>query len=95
MNFSHLLSRHENGIKVMVYVTLIAAMLVLVYRKLNQMSGFKIAKLRFDQELQADIIRELVLLCPGNPALVDQFIPLDKVSNNIVLATCRVCSTRY
>lgn len=75
MNFSHLLSRNENGIKVMVYVTLIAAMLVLVYRKLNQLSGFKITKLRFAQELQTEIIKEIVLLCNGNPTLVDQFIP--------------------
>lgn len=75
MNFSHLLSRHENGIRVMVYVTLIAAMLVLVYRKLNQMSGYKIPKLRFSQELQTDIIRQIVILCNGNPELLEQVIP--------------------
>lgn len=75
MNFSHLLSRNENGIKVIVYVTLIAAMMVLVYRKLNQLSGFKIVKLRFVQELQVEIIKEIVLRCNGNPVLVEQFIP--------------------
>lgn len=61
--------------KVMVYVTLIAAMLVLVYRQLNQMSGFKITKLRFAHELQTEIIKEIVRLCDGNPALVEHFIP--------------------
>lgn len=75
LNFSHLLSRRENGIKVTVYVTLIAAMLVLIYRKLNQLSGFKIVKRRFAQELQTEIIKEIVRLCHGDPALVDQFSP--------------------
>lgn len=72
LNFSHLLSRNENGIKVVVYVTLIAAMMVLVYRKLNGLSGFKIPKLRLALELQTEIIKEIVQRCNGNPQLVDQ-----------------------
>lgn len=75
LNFSHLLSRTTNGIKVCVYVTLIAAMMVLVYRKLNQMSGFKIVKMRFAAELQTDIVKDIVTLCGGNPDLVDKLVP--------------------
>lgn len=75
LNFSHLLSRNENGIKVMVYVTLIAAMMVLLYRKLNHMTGLKIVKLRFALELQTEIIKDIVRICNGNPELVEQFIP--------------------
>jgi hypothetical protein len=71
LNFSHLLSRSENGIKVVVYVTLIAAMMVLVYRKLNGLAGFKIPKLRFALELQTEIIKEIVKQCNGNPELVE------------------------
>lgn len=75
LNFSHLLCRNENGIKVIVYVTLIAAMMVLIYRKLNQLTGFKIVKLRFSLELQTEIIKEIVRQCGGNPQLVNQFTP--------------------
>ncbi|GEO07494.1 hypothetical protein AAE02nite_51580 [Adhaeribacter aerolatus] len=75
LNFTHLLSRTTNGIQVTVYITLIAAMLILVYRKLNQMSGFKLVKLRFEQELQTDIIKEIVRLCQGKHQLVDRLVP--------------------
>lgn len=36
LNFSHLINRSENGIKVMLYATLIAATLLLVYKKEKQ-----------------------------------------------------------
>jgi hypothetical protein len=75
MNFSHLLCRNQNGIMVSVYVTLIAMLLLLLYRKLNQLRGMKIVKLKFANELQTQIIKEIVLLCNGNPQLVDQFNP--------------------
>jgi len=39
------------------------------------MDSFKIVKLRFTQKLQTEIIKEIVLICNGNPALVEQFIP--------------------
>ena len=38
LNFKHLLNRSENGIKVMLYVTMIAAILLLVYKKKNDSS---------------------------------------------------------
>ncbi len=47
LNFSHLVSRSENGIKVMLYATMIASVLLLVYKKTNQLSGYKIMKHRF------------------------------------------------
>lgn len=73
MSFSHLLSRTENGIKVMLYMTMIAAMLVLIYRKTNAIDGYKIAKLQFVNELEFDLIKEIVLLCGGDPAKLDQY----------------------
>jgi hypothetical protein len=75
LNFSHLICRNQNGIMVMVYITLIAAMMVLVYRKLNGLTGFKIVKLRFVLELQTEIIKEIVYRCGGNPQLIKQFMP--------------------
>lgn len=51
MHFSHLLSRKEHTINIVMYMSLIAASMVYVYRKLNEIDGFKIAKMRFKNEL--------------------------------------------
>ncbi len=67
LNATHLVSRTENGIKVMLYVTMILAMLIIVYKKKNDIKSFKIAKLKFSIELENEIIKEIVLLCGGNP----------------------------
>jgi len=68
LNFKHLVSRDLNGIKVMVYMTLILATLILVYKKLNNVSGCKIAKLQFNLDLENSIIREIVQICGGDPS---------------------------
>jgi hypothetical protein len=39
----------------------------LAYKKINKIKGFKIAKLRFEIELEDDIIKTIVRLCAGNP----------------------------
>ena len=57
LSFSHLLSRQGHGLQVMLYMSLIGASLVYVYRKLNRIEGFKIAKLRFMSELQMEFLR--------------------------------------
>lgn len=67
LNLKHLVSRNENAVKVMIYMTLILAMLIIVYKKSNKISSFKIAKLKFEIELDNQIIREIVILCGGNP----------------------------
>lgn len=67
LNFSNLTSYNENGIKVMLYMILITAMLILVYKKVNKIEGYKIAKLEFTDKLQLEIIKELVILCGGDP----------------------------
>ena len=68
LNLSHLVSRTENGIRVMVYMTFILAILIIAYKKLNKLSGFKIPKLKFANELESDIIKEIVILCGGQPS---------------------------
>ncbi|MCC6584229.1 MAG: IS4 family transposase [Chitinophagales bacterium] len=68
LNLSHLVSRTENGIRVMVYMTLILAILIIAYKKLNKLSGFKIPKLKFANELEAEIIKEIIILCGGQPS---------------------------
>jgi len=67
MNFKHFISYSENGIKVMLYVTLIAAMLILIYKKLNRVESYKRAKKLFMEDLDTELIREIVTLCGGNP----------------------------
>ena len=69
LSASHLVSRELNGIKVMIYMTMIVAMLLIVYRKLNRLKGFKIPRLRFELELDTEIMKEIVVLCGGNPEL--------------------------
>lgn len=51
LNFSHLLSRSENGIKVVMYLTIIAAILLTLYKKLNNIMGWTVAKIKFLDEL--------------------------------------------
>ncbi len=67
LNASHLVSRNENGIRVMIYMTMILATLIIVYKKKNNMKGFKIAKLKFGIELNNEIIKSIVILCGGDP----------------------------
>ena len=68
LNLSHLVSRTENGIKVMIYMTLIVAILIIAYKKLNKLEGYKIPKLKFGNELEAQIIKDIVIQCGGKPA---------------------------
>jgi Transposase DDE domain/Domain of unknown function (DUF4372) len=69
LNVKHLVSRTENGLKVMIYMTMILAILVIAYKKLNKIKSIKMAKLRFEIELENEIVREIVVLCGGNPEI--------------------------
>lgn len=65
LNVSHLVSLNKNGIEVMLYMTLIVAMLILIYKKANQI-GYKTAKRRFKMELRNLAIAMIVVKCEGN-----------------------------
>lgn len=66
LNFTHLISVNENGIKILLYMTLILAMLILIYKKINEF-GYKTAKRRFAIEL-GDIIDDIMIVhCGGDP----------------------------
>jgi transposase len=69
LNFSHFLSTNTNGIKVVLYMTLISAMLILVYKKYNEL-GYKTAKRRFFYELEDMILEMAMIASGGNPKLV-------------------------
>jgi transposase len=68
LNVSHLISLNKNGIEVMLYMTLIIAMLVLIYKHANNI-GYKTAKRRFTMEMRNLIISMIVIECGGNPAI--------------------------
>ena len=71
LNASHFLSVSENGIKVILYMTLIASMLLLLYKKINEL-GYKTAKRRFTIELWETIVKIIVKECGGDPALINK-----------------------
>ena len=71
LNTSHFLSVSENGIKVILYMTLIASMLLLLYKKINEY-GYKTAKRRFTIELWEEVVKIIVKNCGGDPALVNK-----------------------
>jgi|688.fasta_scaffold408155_1 hypothetical protein len=73
LNFSHLMSRNENGIKIVLYMTLIAAILLTVFKKHNKLKGYKIPKLRLAKQIEALIVRDIVVLCGGNPNKINEF----------------------
>jgi hypothetical protein len=68
LNVSHLVSMNKNGIQVMLYMTLIVAMLILIYKKTNNL-GYKTAKRRFMMEMRNLVISMIVVECGGNPAI--------------------------
>lgn len=65
MNLTHLVSHNANAIQVVLYCSLIAAMLVLIYKKTNQIKFYKSAKIQFFKELQATVILEVLELPDG------------------------------
>lgn len=51
LNVKHLINRSKNGIQIQLYAALITAILLTVYKVNNQIKSFKIAKLKFEEEL--------------------------------------------
>lgn len=68
LNFNHILVRTPNAVESMLYVTLMVSILLQVYARLNHLKGYKHPKLQFAQELEEDLIKQVVLLCGGDPA---------------------------
>lgn len=66
LNVSHLVSLSKNGMEVMIYMTLIVAMLILIYKKANNL-GYKTAKRRFVMELRELITVIMIVLSGGDP----------------------------
>lgn len=67
LNLEHLVTRNENGVRVMLYMTLITSILLVAYKKMNKLKGYKIPKLKFSLGLENEMMKEIVILCGGNP----------------------------
>lgn len=68
LHVSHLVSLNKNGIQVILYMTLIVAMMVLMYKKANNI-GYKTTKRRFSMEIRDLTIALIVVQCGGDPGL--------------------------
>ena len=66
LNLSHLVSMNKNGIEVMIYMTMIASMLLLIYKKVNDL-GYKTAKRRIAMEIRDMTTAILIIFAGGNP----------------------------
>lgn len=69
LNVSHLVSLNNNGIKIMLYMTLIVAMMLLIYKKANNI-GYTTAKRRAAMEIRDLAIAIIVIQCGGDPKLL-------------------------
>ena len=69
LNFAHFISVNENGIQILLYMTLILAMLILIYKKMNGL-GYKTAKRRFMIEMWDIIAKMMIEYSGGDPNLV-------------------------
>lgn len=57
LNVKHLINRSENGIQIQLYAALITAILLTVFKVNNKIKSFKVAKLKFEEELLLLIMR--------------------------------------
>jgi len=71
LQFKHFISHNKNGMSVYIYCILIATILFAVFKKSNQLQGFKIPLLRFTLLLEKEIIKDLIIMSGGNPKLVE------------------------
>jgi hypothetical protein len=74
LNFSQLVNRNLNGVKVMIYMTLILASMIIIYKKKNNLKGFKIVKMKIAKELQNELIKEIVLLTGGDISKISHIL---------------------
>jgi hypothetical protein len=71
LQFKHFISYNSNGMSVYIYCILIAAILFIIFKISNQLTGFKIALLQFTLALEKEIIKDIVIFCGGDPSLVE------------------------
>ena len=76
LNAKHFHSRSENGIKVTFYMILILSLLLLIYKKLNKLKGYKFVKWDFREELDMTVARDILHLYAQNIEQFDLDFPM-------------------
>lgn len=66
LTVKHLLNHSENGIKVQLYAALITAILVIFYKLSNRIPSYKLAGLKFEEELLLLLMQEMNANAPPN-----------------------------
>lgn len=69
LNFKHFISTSDNGIRIILYMTLILSMLLLVYKKFNG-TGYKTSRRRFLIEVEELYMSMIISISGGDPSLV-------------------------
>ncbi len=64
LNVKHLINRSKNGIQIQLYTSLITAILLTVFKINNKIKSFKIAKLKFEEELLLLLMKNHASLKP-------------------------------
>jgi len=67
LNAKHFISRDLNGIKVTISMIMILAIMLLIYKLSNNIKGYKVVKIRFKNELEMEIIKDIIVFCGGDP----------------------------
>ena len=60
LGFSHFINRSENGIKVVMYIRMLFAILLLIYKMKNNLEGYKYVKSAMMRELEVEFIRYVI-----------------------------------
>lgn len=77
LNFSHLINRSENGIRIILYMTMIASILLFVYKAQNNLKGYKIMKQRFVQDIEKLLTIDIVKMCGGDPGKAGKILNIN------------------
>ncbi len=54
-----------------IYCLLIAAIIFAIYKITNRLKGYKIPMLEFVLDIEKYIIKDIVILCRGDPGMLD------------------------
>lgn len=74
LGYKHFLSYSMNGMKAYIYMIMITALLFLIYKNMNNLTGFKIPLFQFALDLTISSVQSIILLAGGDPSLVDSLI---------------------
>lgn len=66
LSLKHFLSRSINGITIYLYAILIFSILLMAYKVLNNLTGYRYVKARFMNEIEKAMTLEIVIACGGS-----------------------------